>query len=119
MNCTIDNPPSSVKNKSKEVIQACVITIYQLYLHNQNYLTTKTISRAYPHTLDTMMAELEKYGVVDKNHVPMAARGVNTAKWIVNGGAFYATADGTHPSVAADDLMNTEFQPVLAAVTVT
>lgn len=79
----------------------------------------QTISRAYPHALDTMMVELEKYGVVDKNHVPMAARGVNTGKWIVNGGTFYATADGTHPSVAADNLMATEFQPVLAAVTVT
>lgn len=79
----------------------------------------QTVTRAYPNNIDTQMVELARIGTVNTNHVPFAARGVNTAKWIVNGGAFYATADGTHPSVAADDLMATEFQPVLAAVSVT
>ena len=79
----------------------------------------QTVTRAYPHAIETQMAELARIGMVNTNHVPFAARGVNTAKWIVNGAAFYATVDGTHPSVAADNLMATEFQPVLAAVTVT
>lgn len=81
--------------------------------------TNQTISRPYPNTLDTIMVGMEKYGLIDKNHVPLAARGVDRSKWIVNGTAFYATADGTHPSPAADDLMKTEFQPILAAITVT
>ncbi len=79
----------------------------------------QTTTRAYPNNIDTQMVELARFGSVNTNHVPLAARGVNQSKWIVNGGAFYATADGTHPSVAADDLMKTEFQPVLAAMTVT
>lgn len=79
----------------------------------------QTITRVYPHAIDTQMVELARFGYVNKNHVPLAARGVDQGKWIVNGGANYATNDGLHQSVAADDLMKTEFQPVLAAVTVT
>lgn len=85
-----------------------------------SYVTeaNQTITRAYPHAIDTFMVELAKYGLIDVNHVPMVIRGANTGKWIVTGAANYATSDGTHWSVAADDLMETEFQPVLAAVTV-
>lgn len=79
----------------------------------------QTVTRVYPHAIDTQMVELERLGIVNKNHVPFAVRGTDPAKWITNGAAFYAAVDSTHQSVAADDLMNTEFQPVLAAVTVT
>lgn len=79
----------------------------------------QTASRIYPHAIDTAMVELAKYGRINANHAAVAARGVNTAKWAVNGAANYATTEGIHLSVAMDDLTKTEFEPILAAVSVT
>ena len=79
----------------------------------------QSVVRAYPSTVETMMVALERFGGLDKNYVPFAERGADPSKWIVNGTANYATNDGLHQSVAADDLMKTEFQAVLAAITVT
>ena len=76
----------------------------------------QTAVRAYPSAVEIMMAALEKFGGLDKNFVPMSVRGVDPAKWT---STVVATADGLHQNIPGDDLMKTEFQPVMAAITVT
>jgi hypothetical protein len=86
-----------------------------------SYVTeaNQTVNRASPQIADLASAEWLRHSAIDFYHYPVAERGVNQSKWKVNGTPNYATADGLHPSVAADDLMKAEFQPVLDAITVT
>lgn len=46
-------------------------------------------------------------------------QGADTSKWIVTGAANYATSDGVHQSAAADNLLVTQAQAYLSAVSVT
>jgi hypothetical protein len=58
-------------------------------------------------------------GVLDFSIVPLTERGINQQKWVVTGASNYATPDGTHQQPVIDNLMATEVQPALAAITVT
>ena len=79
----------------------------------------QTVSRAYPLAFpDLANIEWLKYGAINYNVDPQSVRGVDKAKWISNGTAFYGTPDGTHQSNASNDLLKAEFQPILAAITV-
>jgi hypothetical protein len=87
-----------------------------------NWVTeaNQTIARAYPASFpDLHSLELLKYGAIDYTLDPQSVRGTNKAKWLTNGSSQYSTTDGTHPSVAGQVFLTTEFQPVLAAITVT
>lgn len=80
----------------------------------------QTVSRAYPIVFPDLVAiDWLTYGAIDYNLDPQSVRGTNKAKWIVNGGANYATSDGTHQTSAANDLLAAEFQTFLNAITVT
>lgn len=41
------------------------------------------------------------------------------AKWLADGRPLQYTADGTHQTVAADDLLEAEFQSLLSGIAVT
>ncbi len=58
-------------------------------------------------------------GVLDFSAVPQAVRGVDPRKWLVNGLANYATSDGTHQTLAADNLLVPEVQSLFSALTLT
>ena len=80
----------------------------------------QTVARAYPMAFPDLVAiDWLTYGATDYNLDPQSVRGTNKAKWIVNGGANYATSDGTHQTSAANDLLAAEFQTFLDAITVT
>ncbi|UOF77789.1 gdsL-esterase [Caudoviricetes sp.] len=66
--------------------------------------------------LTTQAATWISSGVIDAYCPHTAQRGTDTTKWIVNGSANYATADGVHPSKAAHDLMTAETVTVLDAL---
>lgn len=80
----------------------------------------QTVTRPYPsNNPDAWMTDLLKYEAVDYVLDPQSVRGVAAGKWKVTGAAFYSTVDGTHQSDAGNNLLATEIQPRLAAVTVT
>lgn len=75
----------------------------------------QTVVRAYPTTFpDLSSIQWLKYGLIDQNIDPQSVRGVNLAKWKDN-----ASTDGTHQSGTGNDLLATEVEPLLSAVTVT
>jgi hypothetical protein len=63
--------------------------------------------------------DFAKYGYADQFVELLSVRGVDQTKWLTNGTPYYMTTDGTHPTDAALALLTAEFQPVLAAITVT
>ncbi len=79
----------------------------------------QTVVRPYPTTFpDLSHIQWLKYGFIDYNIDPQSVRGVNTAKWKVDGTTFYSTTDGTHQSTAGNALLATEVEPILSAITV-
>lgn len=60
-----------------------------------------------------------KYGWVDAHFDSQGIRGVDKSKYLTNGTSNYMTIDGTHPSATAHTVMQSEFEPILSALTVT
>lgn len=79
----------------------------------------QTTARNYPTTIDWMLDSAVVGGYLSSHVDPQSVRGTNKAKWLTNGSANYATIDGLHQSVAADDLLTTEFQAILDALVLT
>lgn len=79
----------------------------------------QTVSRAYPANFpDNHAVALLAYGAINYNLDPQSVRGVNLAKWKVDGTAFKYTGDGTHQTSAGNALLATEFQTFLDGITV-
>jgi len=80
--------------------------------------------RPYPGYIDKWTTSMVLYGAsqagVEGKLETLSVRGVNQAKWIVDGiTANYASPDGVHPNTVTTALLVSEFQPLVAAVTVT
>jgi hypothetical protein len=85
--------------------------------------------RAFPNTNwpEGQFAQLERFGSADRAPYGWAdlyiqftsVRGVDQAKWLTNGTAYYTTIDGTHPSDAGYALLTAELTPILDAIEVT
>jgi hypothetical protein len=84
----------------------------------------QTIVRVYPAVFPDLCTTSwllygAKQGGIDGILTGLSVRGVNTAKWMVDGvTANYATPDGTHLNTVSTPLMVTENQPIVAAITV-
>jgi hypothetical protein len=84
----------------------------------------QTITRAYPAAFpDLATTSWNTYGPsqggIDGILTALSVRGVNTAKWIVDGSTpHYASPEGTHLNTTTTPMMVTEIQPIIAAITV-
>jgi hypothetical protein len=80
----------------------------------------QSVARIYPGPFpDIAGIEWLKYGVINTNIDPQSVRGVDKAKWLTNGTAFYSTSDGTHQSNVGNDLLASEIQPIINSINVT
>lgn len=79
----------------------------------------QTVNRAYPSDYpDGWGSEVVRYGYVPLTFTSTSIRGTDQAKWKTNGVAYKYTGDGLHPTADGNELIRTDFQPVLAALTV-
>jgi len=85
-----------------------------------NQTIVRPYPTAYPDRINlAWLAYGPSQGGTDYNIDPQSIRGTNKGKWWTDGTAFYGTPDGTHPSTNSTTALQSEVQPLMAAVTVT